>query len=257
MEFKPTILIVDDDQIALSLLGKLVEKLQYQVVKASNGNEALQILRTQPVDLVISDYEMPITNGLELLKQSKQEFPRLPFILVTAFSNLTVIREAWQFGAFDFFQKPVFVDRLNQTVRLAIEYGHLSIARRKFPKFEEAHPEPDLLDLGVIRELAMAIKRDDLMQIVEEFETHARIELEQIFRFSYSHMPEVVKSQTHRLAGSATNLGIKKFSEMMQELERNPSAQISKPAELENVLERSIHWLKASLAQIFQNSAAS
>ena len=156
MENKPVILIVDDDSVSLSLLCKLVEKLEYQVLQAQDGLQAVELLKQSPVDLVIADYDMPGLNGVELLKMVKEEFPRLPFILVTAYSNLQVIREAWSAGAFDFFQKPVFVDRLNQTIRLAVEYGHLSIARRKFPRQEEVQPDPDLLDIGVVRELAVA-----------------------------------------------------------------------------------------------------
>src|SRR6185312_13497125 len=111
---KATVLIVDDDHVSLTLLSKLVIKLDYNVIQSTDGAHALNVLKNEAVDLVIADYDMPNINGVELLKKVKAEFPRLPFILVTAYSNLKVIREAWEFGAFDFFQKPVFVDRLNQ-----------------------------------------------------------------------------------------------------------------------------------------------
>ncbi|NJL25542.1 MAG: response regulator [Calothrix sp. SM1_5_4] len=253
---KPTILIVDDDHVSLSLLSKLVEKQQYHVLTAPDGRQALDMLHSQPVDLVIADYDMPVIDGLELLKEVKAEFPRLPFILVTAYSNLKVIREAWEFGAFDFFQKPVFVDRLNQTIRLAIEYGHLSIARRKFPKLEELQPDPDLLNIGVVRELAVALDREDLLQVVEEYETHARIELEQILRYNLTKNFAQVRSISHRMAGTSINLGLIRVSEEMRAIEAKPDAPIRNGAELEQLLDHSIYWLKHYLMQIFQDLAA-
>jgi len=256
MENKPTILIVDDDAVSLNLLTKLVEKLSYTVLPAHDGRQALDILNQVTIDLVIADYEMPFLNGLDLLKNVKAHHPRLPFILVTAYSNLKIIREAWELGAFDFFQKPVFVDRLNQTVRLAIEYGHLSIARRKFSKLEEEQPEPNLLNVGVIRELAAALRREDLLHIVEEYEVHARIELEQIIRFSIAKNTEQVRSIAHRLAGTSVNLGLVKLSEEMRAIEANPGNPIGQPVDLDQRLEKSIYWLRHYLTQIFQDLAS-
>lgn len=252
---KPTILIVDDDHVSLTLLSKLVEKQDYNVVQASDGASALEVLKRDAIDLVIADYDMPNMSGLELLKLAKTEFPRLPFILVTAYSNLKVIREAWDSDAFDFFQKPVFVDRLNQTIRLAVEFGHLTIARRKFPRLEELHPDPDILNIGVVRELAVALDREDLAQIVEEYETHARIELEQIMRFSLAKNYIQVKAMAHRLAGTSVNLGLVKLANELRAIETNPNTPIVNPVDLGQSLEKSIYWLNNCLAQIFQDLA--
>lgn len=253
MENKPTLLIVDDDSVSLSLLSKLVERLNYNVLQASDGQKAWEILHGHKVDLVVTDYDMPGLNGLELLKKVKEEFAHLPVILVTAYSNLAVLREAWESGAFDFFQKPVFVDRLDQTIRLAIEYGHLSIARRKFSKAEAMEPDPDLINFGVVRELAVALERDDLLQIVEEYETHARIELEQIVRYSSAKNAAQVKTLAHRLAGTSVNLGLIKLSNELRAIEKQPESAI--PNGLDHMLEKSIYWLRNSLTQIFQDKA--
>lgn len=255
MDNKPAILIVDDDSVSLALLCKLVEKLDYKVLQASDGDEAARVLDAEAVDLVIADYDMPGKDGLELLKHVKAVFPRLPYILVTAYSNVSVIREAWEQGAFDFFQKPVFVDRLHQTIRLAVEYGHLSIARRKFQKMEELQPDPDILDVGVVRELAVALKREDLLKIVEEYEIHARIELEQIFRYNMVKNEAQTKMFAHRLAGTSINLGLVKFAEDLRHIEAHPGEKIASPVQFEQMLEKSVYWLKQYLTQIFQDVA--
>jgi CheY-like chemotaxis protein len=252
---KPTVLIVDDDHVSLTLLSKLVTKLDYNVIQATDGTHALEVLKNEAVDLVVADYDMPHINGLELLKKVKAEFPSLPYILVTAYSNLKVIREAWEHGAFDFFQKPVFVDRLNQTIRLAIEFGHLSIARRKFPKLEELHPDPDILNIGVVRELAVALDREDLIHIVEEYETHARVELEQLLRLSMAQQFDQVKIIAHRMAGASVNLGLIKLSDELTLIEKNPNKPIMNASALQQNLEKSIFWLHNCLGQIFQDLA--
>jgi CheY-like chemotaxis protein len=252
---RPSILLVDDDTVSLDLLCKLIERLNYKAIRATDGDQALKVLAAQPVDLVISDYEMPTINGLDLLREVKNQYPRLPYILVTAYSNLRVIREAWENGAFDFFQKPVFVDRLNQTVRLAIEYGHISIARRRFPKIEKLQPDPDLLNAGVIRELAVALERKDLLAIIEEYETHAHIELEKLLRFSMGQDSSQVRMIAHRLRGTSLNLGLVRMNEEMAAIEAAPEAPIRRPMELEQTLNLSIQSLKHYLSQVFQDLA--
>lgn len=256
MAIKPTILVIDDDSVSLSLLSKLVKGLSYNVLEAKSGEQALKELNEHAVDLVVCDYEMPGMNGVELLKQVKLAYPRLPFILVTAYSNVEVIREAWDHGAFDFFQKPVFVDRLNQTIRLAIEYGHLSIARRKFPVHNENKPDPDLLDIGVIRELAVALKANDLMDVVNEFEVRSRTELEQMLRLHMDQEFGEVRKLAHRLAGTSLNLGLVKLAEMMREIEKQPEQPIPNGGQhLQESNEKSIYWLRQHLNQIFQDLA--
>lgn len=256
MKSPSTILIVDDDPVSLSLLSKLVEKLGCTVVFAENGVRALETLRAQSFDLVIADYDMPEMDGLELLKKLKEEQPRLPFILVTAYSNLRVIREAWEFGAFDFFQKPVFVDRLHQTIRLAMDYGHLTARTRKFAALDDLKPDPDLLNATVVRELAHALDKNDLLHIVEEYETHARIELEQMLRFSLSKNHAQVRAIAHRLSGTSINLGLVRISAEMKAIEEKPDAPLRNAGELEELLERSIFWLRHYLKDIYPDVAA-
>jgi HPt (histidine-containing phosphotransfer) domain-containing protein len=111
------------------------------------------------------------------------------------------------------------------------------------------------MDIGVVRELAVALKREDLLGIVEEYETHARIEIEQIFRYNVIRNAAEVKSIAHRLAGTSINLGLVKFSNAMRAIEASPEQKIKDPAELEQMLEKSIHWLQHYLTQIFQDIA--
>lgn len=252
---KSTVLIVDDDHVSLALLKKLVEKSGHRVLMAENGNRAIEILNTEGVDVIVADYEMPEVNGIDLLRMVRNEFPRLPFILITAYSNGKVLREAWREGAFDFFEKPVFIDRLNRTIRLAVEYGHLPLHRR-FPTLPNAKPDPDLINVSVLRELSGALEANDLLTIAQEFDIHARVELEQILRFSFAKNHEQVREWAHRLAGTAINFGLEKFYKQLRKIELKPANPIRDAEELEKTLEQSLLWMHHHLSKLVVEKSA-
>jgi two-component system, response regulator, stage 0 sporulation protein F len=77
------VLIVDDEELIRGILQKIVEREGYQSLLASNGQEALTLLESNPVSLMISDIVMPGISGLELLKTVKQKYASLPVILIS------------------------------------------------------------------------------------------------------------------------------------------------------------------------------
>jgi DNA-binding NtrC family response regulator len=87
----PRVLIVDDDAGQRSLLDSFLRSQGLQTIVASSGEQALGILQTQPVGLMISDVRMPGLSGLETLRRARQEHAVLPVLLVTAHAD---IREA-------------------------------------------------------------------------------------------------------------------------------------------------------------------
>lgn len=84
-----TILIADDEQDILEVLNFILEARGYQVVTAANGKDAYALLESQQIDLIISDYMMPVMNGLELHAriQANPDYRCIPFILISAFPN--------------------------------------------------------------------------------------------------------------------------------------------------------------------------
>ena len=253
MSIAKSVLIVEDDAVSLILLTKLVERVGYKALAAADGLQALEVLKKQAVDLVIADYDMPNMNGIELLKKVRAEHPSVPFVLVTSDQDLNVIREAWESGAFDFFRKPVFVDRLTQTLQLALEYGHLSISRRKFAKVEQVQPDPELLNIAVARELALALTREDLLAIVDEYEVNARIEFEQIVRRSHAREIKQVRALAHRLAGTSINLGMVRMYEEMKAIEQSPAAPMLRTSEIEDIMRRSIDGVRNYLSKTYMS----
>ncbi len=105
------VLLVDDDPVYLALGGEELESRGYTVSEASDGAEALESLRTDRFDIVISDLEMPVMTGLELLgairADPREAVAALPFLMITGRGDIESVGRAYDSGATSFLQKPV------------------------------------------------------------------------------------------------------------------------------------------------------
>jgi DNA-binding NtrC family response regulator len=115
----PRILIVDDDAGQRSLLDSFLRGQGFDTVAVASGEQALEILRTQPVSMMISDVRMPGISGLETLRRARQEHAVLPVLLVTAYADIKEAVGAMRDGAVNYLAKPIDLDELLATVRHA------------------------------------------------------------------------------------------------------------------------------------------
>ncbi len=114
------ILIVDDEpDICVELSGYLSAK-GYQVIIANNGRDAIKLFKQHKPILVISDYKMPVMNGIELLKSIKSDSKDIHVVLVSGAADSKMIVEAMKEDAFDFLLKPVDLNHLLEVVKTAI-----------------------------------------------------------------------------------------------------------------------------------------
>ena len=114
------ILLVEDDQDIRYLLCDLLTEEGYRVYEASNGNEAVQAMNRRHYDVVLSDYHMPLMDGLEFLHISQTAWPETPIILTS--SDPELMEEAMQKGrgAYACLPKPFELDRLLQVLYDAV-----------------------------------------------------------------------------------------------------------------------------------------
>ncbi len=123
---KETLLVVDDEPDLLLLLKRSLEPdLNCTVDTALSGKEAIRIVQERPVDLVLADIKMPDMDGVELLKQVRQEYPWLTVVLMTAYGCIELAVQAIKAGAYDFITKPFDHDSLVLTLRKALERSRL------------------------------------------------------------------------------------------------------------------------------------
>jgi len=116
-----SILIVDDDRGQRSLLETFLRARGYRTQSAASGEAALEMLLTEPFAMMISDVRMPGMSGIETLRRVRQKHPTLPVLLVTAFADIRSAVAAMRDGAVNYLAKPIDLDELIATVRLATE----------------------------------------------------------------------------------------------------------------------------------------
>ncbi|MCA9473742.1 MAG: sigma-54 dependent transcriptional regulator [Nitrospirales bacterium] len=118
------VLIVDDETETCSLLHEIMEKEGYDVHTTYDGQSALNVVKQQALDVVLSDIQMPGMSGIELLGAIHEHQPRTQVILLTAYGSLNTAIEGIKAGAFDYLSKPFVLDEIRTGVRRAIEHKH-------------------------------------------------------------------------------------------------------------------------------------
>ncbi|HBR57941.1 MAG TPA: Fis family transcriptional regulator, partial [Blastocatellia bacterium] len=128
------ILIVDDEQSYRQLLTLVFQGDGHTIRTANNGREALELLRGEPADVVISDVRMPDMDGIEMLRAIRETMPDLGVVFMTAFASVDTAREAFKLGADDFVTKPFDVEELKLIVRKTLEKQALIDENRAFKR---------------------------------------------------------------------------------------------------------------------------
>ena len=121
---RPGILIVDDDALLRFFFRAFLKKNAVEVFEAGNGMEALSLLEKTAIHLIITDFHMPVMNGLELLKRIRANPGTrfLPVIMITANAEEEVREEAIRLGANHFISKPVTAEDFLHHVRKTLEF---------------------------------------------------------------------------------------------------------------------------------------
>ena len=114
------ILVVDDEESMCKYLSILLKKEGYEVITANSGQEALQVFESTPLDLVMTDIQMPKMDGIQLLKGIKGMDPSIPVIIMTAYASEQSAIEAVNLGAFCYLQKHSKNDEIKMFVRNAM-----------------------------------------------------------------------------------------------------------------------------------------
>ena len=115
----PRILIVDDDPGQRSLLDSFLTSQGFETLPVASGEHALEILRGEPISMMISDVRMPGISGLETLRRARKEHAALPILLVTAYADIREAVGAMRDGALNYLAKPIDLDELLASVRQA------------------------------------------------------------------------------------------------------------------------------------------
>jgi DNA-binding NtrC family response regulator len=141
MDAKVTrVLVVDDEPSMLEMMEIILQKENYDIATTPDPLEALKLVKQQDFDVIVQDIKMPKMDGIELLEKIKDLKPKLPVIIITAFSTWDNAVEAMRLGAFDYIKKPFDTDNIRVVVARAAEQKR---------NLEDAVSAP-LIDVGEI-----------------------------------------------------------------------------------------------------------
>ncbi len=115
------ILIIDDEIGICLIMSKFLSKNGYQTVTAESGATAFEYLEKEKFDLVLSDFRLEDTDGREILRRIKSDYPELIVIIVSGFGDPNLAAELIRMGAYDFINKPIYPNVILEAVQRALE----------------------------------------------------------------------------------------------------------------------------------------
>jgi len=154
---RPIVLVVDDKVNMLRLMAKVLAG-DARVRTAENGQDAIRVLETDPVDVIVCDLRMPDMDGLQVLSASKRLRPRSEFILMTAYASVPTAVEALRLGAHDYLTKPFDPAVAREVVLRALGRSAPLVASRETEPTDEVLPGV-LAVSAVMRALASLVRR--------------------------------------------------------------------------------------------------
>jgi two-component system, NtrC family, response regulator HydG len=156
----PTILIVEDDVENRAAMVKVLEGAGYKTLETDNGQQALDILREEDVDILVTDLRLPVMDGVELLKRAKASAQEIEVIMITGHGTVEIAVEAIKEGAYDFITKPIKKAQLLRAVEKAAEKQYLSRENRELRQ--------QLNQTGVRRIVHAGVEMRNIARMVEQ-----------------------------------------------------------------------------------------
>lgn len=125
------VLVVDDDDAHRGMLKAMLGSWGYIIEEASDGDDAVSLVREQYFDVVLTDVAMARMDGISAMKEILAYNPALPIVLMTAYSSVETAVDALRIGAYDYLVKPLDFDLLKETLEQAIERSRHSVENRE------------------------------------------------------------------------------------------------------------------------------
>ncbi|NMC44389.1 MAG: sigma-54-dependent Fis family transcriptional regulator, partial [candidate division Zixibacteria bacterium] len=116
-----SILVVDDEQIVLNLVEDTLTDEGYTVTTTLSAHAAIELVKKNYFDFVLTDIRMPEMNGIELIKQIHQIAPTVGVIFMTGYANLDTAKQAIKEGAYDYIMKPFELSEIRQAIARAVQ----------------------------------------------------------------------------------------------------------------------------------------
>ncbi len=166
ISMRETLLIVDDEDMIRKVLHLKLSREGYVCEEANNAEQALHVLETIPIALVVLDIKMPGRSGIELLPEIKLGYPNTAAIMATAVNDIDVAIQCLKQGADDYICKPFNLEEVSLAVQRALEKRRLQLELREYQEFLEDKVEEQMMGtrrlfLGAMEALVSALEAKD------------------------------------------------------------------------------------------------
>ena len=163
---RETLLLVDDEDAVRRVLYLKLSREGYRCEEADGTEQALHVLETVPVALVLLDIKMPGKSGIELLPEIKEAYPDTAVIMATAVNDVDIAVQCLKRGADDYTCKPFNLDDVSLAVQRALHKRRLQLELREYQQFLEEKVEEQIVEtkrlfLGAIEALVSALEAKD------------------------------------------------------------------------------------------------
>jgi two-component system response regulator HydG len=129
----PRLLVIEDDVAFCKLVEKFLTKKNYEVATAFSAAEAKSKIADNNFDLILTDIRLPDADGMTLLSEFKSEFPAIPIILMTGYSNINMAVKAIKNGAVDYISKPFNPDEVLIVIANALKNNQVQYELKEIP----------------------------------------------------------------------------------------------------------------------------
>ncbi len=163
---KTSILVVDDEENYLMILKELLHEEGYdEVITENRSRNVLSILKNNDIDLILCDINMPEMDGLELLEEVSQSFPKIPMIMITGMDDVETALKAIKLGAYYYITKPPDTDKLFLTIKRALEQRLLELERDSLRSSSINSDNKKLIFQDIITDSPVMFKVFELVEI--------------------------------------------------------------------------------------------
>lgn len=166
ISMRETLLIVDDEDAVRRVLRLRLSRGGYVCEEANSAEQALRVLGTIPIALVILDIKMPGRSGVDLLPEIKLGYPETAVVMATAVNDIDVVIQCMKQGADDYVCKPFNLEEASLAIQRALEKRRLQLELREYQQFLEEKVEEQMIEtrklfLGTMEALVSALEAKD------------------------------------------------------------------------------------------------